>query len=65
MRVAECEALLFAQYDKKAKRRQSEACAAAAAFTSRDKPCCWVHYQADTRGPRAGAVEWFRRKAAK
>jgi hypothetical protein len=40
------------------KQRQGDACDAAASFTSRGNPCCWVHYQADTAGPRAGKVEF-------
>lgn len=33
-------------------------CGASASFESRGHACCWVHYQADTAGPRAGKVEF-------
>jgi hypothetical protein len=54
-----CEALLITGGRTRADRIQrGETCLAHAAFESRGKACCWVHYQADTRGPRAGKVEW-------
>jgi hypothetical protein len=40
------------------KRKRGESCDAAAGFTSRGNPCCYIHYQADTAGPRAGKVEF-------
>lgn len=66
----ECEAILVSgsptvQPSKPRTKLPADPCLALAAFTSRGKPCCWVHYQADTKGPRAGMVEWFKRKVAK
>ncbi len=40
------------------KQKQGEPCDAHAAFISRGHACCWIHYQADTAGPRAGKVEF-------
>lgn len=37
-------------------RKKGEPCGAAAAFVSRGHDCCYIHHQADTRGPRAGKV---------
>jgi len=56
--VSECAAILFAGTDKSQMRQRHEPCGATAAFTSRGYPCCWIHYQADTAGPRAGKVEF-------
>jgi hypothetical protein len=39
-----------------------ETCGAMAAFQTRKKPVCWVHFQADTKGPRAGKVEFWEAK---
>lgn len=57
--MTECLALLIAT-DRKSK---PDVCLAGASFTSRGNPCCWVHLQADTKGPRAGKIDWFKRKA--
>lgn len=62
MALKGCGAILISE-QRKAK--AAEPCNASASFVSRGHPCCWIHYQADTKGPRAGKVEWLRRKAAK
>jgi hypothetical protein len=58
MKVSECMAILFAGTDKTQRRQKGEPCGSAAAFVSRGNPCCYIHYQADTAGPRAGKVEF-------
>jgi hypothetical protein len=40
------------------KRKRGDTCDANASFVSRGHPCCFIHYQADTAGPRAGKVEF-------
>ena len=64
--MTECVAILFCGSRDKSyaagRHQAGNVCCANASFTSRGKPCCWVHYQADTRGPRAGKVEWAKVK---
>jgi hypothetical protein len=62
MRFQECCAILTAysvsKKTPKTWKRNGEPCGSAAAFVSRGNPCCYIHYQADTAGPRAGKVEF-------
>lgn len=61
MTFGECKAILIATgHNPKAakEKRPGETCDAGAAFKSRGHSCCWVHFQADTTGPRAGKVEF-------
>jgi hypothetical protein len=57
-----CRALLINSTHAPDVKRNGLRCGAAASFLSRDKPCCWVHFQADTKGPRAGKVEFWEAK---
>jgi hypothetical protein len=59
--LGECRAILVQRDGMKGnhdKRKQGESCGAQASFVSRGHACCWVHFQADTRGHRAGKVEF-------
>lgn len=60
MLVENCEAVLCLGKNegRRSAKHPGETCGAVAAFETRGHACCWLHYQADTKGPRAGKVNF-------